>query len=422
MFGAKIVNQLMNGADKALTKFAIDDIQKNTPRDTQSPENLNIELLNKFFSTYAEPADPTKGKVYVPWIAREYGAGRIRRLEDLGARIAPALEKFERFKRKKDFPQEAKDLMRLTAENLETIMANYEPEEEIDQRGQAQQVYMDETVRVIVPLDVQASCFYGQGTRWCTASTSSSNYYDHYARQGKLYILLPKQPQHDGEKYQLHFASGQFMDESDHPVDVSYIIGVRFPRLLPFFKEHDPEVAKMLEFANESDVAKIMSRLSDIISEAVWDELNDWEGSDDSWDDYRAEQAREKGYVDENDEVDWDQVYEDPELNDYTEYNYEAEKYSKTADKIGKMNLRQILDSDGYENWKSGHDDRAATLDDIPDIIAAELEDHEINGPAEFVNIAVIVTLDKETGEYSVRSDFDRWRQHCEYKRKGRRR
>jgi hypothetical protein len=416
MFGNKIVNHLMTGPDRQLIQVVADNIRSDNAQIDQNA--INTELLSRFFTTYAEPADPTRGKIYVPWIAREYGNGNIRRLEDLGTRINPALAKFEMYKRKKDFPPEGKDLMRLNASQFENIIANYEPQEEVTDRGQAQEVFKDQTVRVIVPNDVTAACYYGQGTKWCTAA-SGHNMFDHYNRQGKMYILLPQQPKYDGEKYQLHFNSSQFMDETDTPVNLVELMTTRFPNLKEFFLQHEPELKETLAFADPATITTIMSSLSEIIDEAVWDELTDWEHNDDSWYDYRVEKAEELGYVDEDGEVDWDAVAEDEELNDYTEYNYEAEQYYKKADKIGKFTLSQILSSEGYEMWQSDHYEESATIRHIPDIIALELKDNNINSPSEYLKHAVGVK--NENGEYRAYVDHNAWKNHVEYRKRGRR-
>ena len=50
-----------------------------------------------------------------------------------------------------------------------------------------------------------AACYYGQGTRWCTAATRGKNYFSEYHNESPLLIILPKEPQYPGEKYQLHF-------------------------------------------------------------------------------------------------------------------------------------------------------------------------------------------------------------------------
>ena len=56
-----------------------------------------------------------------------------------------------------------------------------------------------------MPLYERASIYYGQGTRWCTAATASANYYEDYTRSAPLFIVIPRHPKYQGEKYQLWF-------------------------------------------------------------------------------------------------------------------------------------------------------------------------------------------------------------------------
>ena len=50
-------------------------------------------------------------------------------------------------------------------------------------KGAAKVVYKDANVRIINPEDKEAACYYGQGTRWCTAATKSKNYYSYNDEQ-----------------------------------------------------------------------------------------------------------------------------------------------------------------------------------------------------------------------------------------------
>lgn len=81
-------------------------------------------------------------------------------------------------------------------------------------------VYEDSDWEVWVPKTYEASCKLGQGTNWCTASTSNEYYYNYYKNNygGDYYININK---HDpNKKYQFHFESKQFMDDSDYEIDL----------------------------------------------------------------------------------------------------------------------------------------------------------------------------------------------------------
>lgn len=81
---------------------------------------------------------------------------------------------------------------------------------------------------IIVPLTYEASCKYGAGTRWCTASSKYRTYYDRYSEEGPLYILIHKDTQ---EKWQFHFQSDSFMDSRDDQISLKEFIN-DYPELV----------------------------------------------------------------------------------------------------------------------------------------------------------------------------------------------
>lgn len=223
-----------------------------------SGPNHDEKILNLLFRHFEE-GDPTydgeRGGIYVPWIAREYANGNIRRLEDIDSRVKPLLAQYHQYKNKGWFPQHAKDIMRVNIHQLSSLMVNLNvPQDRQVDRGEYSEIYKDSSVRVIVPKDVTAACYYGQGTQWCTASTRGTNYFDQYNKQGPLYIILPANPEHLGEKYQFHFESGQFMNERDEPINPKEIIVTRFPQLYEVFKS---KVENLLEFASDEFVKRL---------------------------------------------------------------------------------------------------------------------------------------------------------------------
>jgi hypothetical protein len=88
-------------------------------------------------------------------------------------------------------------------------------------------VHDDDDVTVYHPHDHEAAvslafCPHtGKKAAWCTSADSSSgaSYFDDYSKNGALLIYHPKKPLHDGEMYQTHHASNQYMDEHDDDVD-----------------------------------------------------------------------------------------------------------------------------------------------------------------------------------------------------------
>jgi hypothetical protein len=43
---------------------------------------------------------------------------------------------------------------------------------------------------IVRPESTEASCYFGQGTRWCISATQSTNYFDQYSGQGKAFYFV----------------------------------------------------------------------------------------------------------------------------------------------------------------------------------------------------------------------------------------
>jgi hypothetical protein len=96
--------------------------------------------------------------------------------------------------------------------------------------GKSVPIFSGEQITVYAPKSEAESQYYGRATKWCTAANKNCMF-DHYYSDGPLYIVVPKNPQYKGEKYQLHFASEQYMDEKDDEVNLLELIN-NYPELL----------------------------------------------------------------------------------------------------------------------------------------------------------------------------------------------
>lgn len=204
-----------------------------------------------------ELADPTKNKQYVPWLIRMYVNTPHLKFEDAISKTTEPLTKFYKLVNKKQIPAPNNDIGRI--KDLATLVQIVDQYPDVEDktkdvdRGQAKPYYEDADIRVIIPQDKTAACYYGQGTKWCTAATSAHNMFDRYNKEGEMYIIMPKKPAYPGEKYQFHFESKQFMDEKDHRVNLSKL-RARLPQLAEVFanqaKENnvlalDPEITDL---------------------------------------------------------------------------------------------------------------------------------------------------------------------------------
>ena len=347
VFGNKLIDALskdksymiqQQGTEQGLGKARAFLDQKNKIQSEITPEQRQYIL--DLIMHVLESADPTQNKEYVQWLAKVYANQGVK-IEDILARGANALATYNEFKTKKILAPEQRDIGRLTFSDLEYIAASTElrqalaAKEEQDAakampRGDSETVFENDAVRIIVPKNEEAACYYGQGTRWCTAATGGNNMFDRYARDGDLYILLPKKPQYEGEKYQLHFSSNQFMDEQDNTVDnVVELLDMRFGNLVDFFREREPAINDWLVFTPDEVLQPLLEKISSAVNDHVHEKVNEWEIQDDYWYDY----LRKEGYVypeghDDAGEIDWDKVA-DADLT-YTDWNYEASDFINT--------------------------------------------------------------------------------------------
>jgi hypothetical protein len=230
-----------------------------------------IEEVLKFF----EDADPTANKQYTEWIIRRFIDGGIRYLEDVDSTVAENLAIYHELKTRRMIPPELMDINKFKGDaNPNSVIRFFRkvyniyrelPEQVEKAKGNADEFYNDEDVRIIIPNDKEAACYYGQGTQWCTASTKSTNYFNRYNKQGKLYIVLPKNPAHEGEKYQLHFATNFYANENDKGVRLQTLI-TRWPQLHKVFHNQIIDA-----FDEEQSIASVFLATPETLDN--WDDI-----------------------------------------------------------------------------------------------------------------------------------------------------
>jgi hypothetical protein len=187
-------------------------------------------ILDKF-----EFIDPTPNKQYIQPLMNWYQKDKFRGFED-SQRLKDALGTFLRFKQrlvKRDINQYT-DIT-----ELEDAVEEFKDEGTKKEKRQQGEYHIDpssydvfaESARyvVVTPNTSQASCSFGAGTKWCTASKNSSEYFDEYKQEGPLYIIRTKDANYDKDSiiatsnpiYQFHFESGQFMNVQDRPITLN---------------------------------------------------------------------------------------------------------------------------------------------------------------------------------------------------------
>lgn len=194
---------------------------------SQIPDDIFQDIISTD-PTY-NPNKPDKMGKYGKWLLTIYLQGKLK-IEDL-YKAKDDLTVFIKYQSK----LEQKDINKY--HSLQDLYSAIKPfvdnpqqaatkSEEIRQLKQgAEKVYEDNKWIVIVPHTQDAACYYGKGTRWCTAATGSYNYFDDYNKEGLLYINIVKGTD---IKFQFHFETSSYMYASDEPIEhpVAQTIGL----------------------------------------------------------------------------------------------------------------------------------------------------------------------------------------------------
>ena len=352
-FTSKLVNQALKDPT---TPGAV----RNNINSMESPQKAAEMILQN----QIEVGDPTKQKKYTQALARMYANGLIK-WEDVGSTMRDYLTKFTKLALKKKLNPEHTDFNRFKdLKSFYDAVDTYpDPEEdqEVKDKGEAKEVFNNGEVRIIRPDNEQAACYYGQGTRWCTAARDH-NMFDRYNTDGPMYIILPKNPKHDGEKYQFHPMSDQYMDEKDRPVYPQVLLNL-FPseEFKEFLFKADPILKSRISlYPNDQELESAWRSIAEQVNDKAFEVMYEWEDSDD----YYYSWLKDNGYIDD----DGDRKDDAPP---YDEYNEEAgawlyrmmEIRDRTADEIREI----AQDLEGLEN-------RDYYLRDLDDIYSYAIE------------------------------------------------
>ena len=183
--------------DQMIVEGLLDDVLK---KYSTLPRTL-IDLLSE--------KDPSKRNKYLMWAAKQLNSEvqeyqtRTDRLgnevdhdtfESTALQIASMVEKFH------------KNVQRLKNKDLNSYKTLTDLEKTISDLGlsarkqkskkreeaQANSTNIEETDQfwMIRPDSKEASCYYGQQTRWCISATKSQNYFDQYTKEGKTFYMV----------------------------------------------------------------------------------------------------------------------------------------------------------------------------------------------------------------------------------------
>lgn len=215
---------------KTMGQKLVTAAEKDASMKAKTPEEI-AEVLADF--------DPTPNKKALNFIAKLYVNGAIR-AEDK-RKISGTIELFYKVANK----LKNKDLM--SYKNLNDLYDALEPFEENEAdamsarqqkklvKSDAEKLIDTPDFKVIIPKTEAAAKYYGANTKWCTAADEDCMF-DHYNAQGPLFIIIAGEGA-KARKFQLHYESGQFMDERDQELsssDIAYLS--KFPQYKDFLE------------------------------------------------------------------------------------------------------------------------------------------------------------------------------------------
>ena len=185
-------------------------------------------------------ADPTtvmkdnKQGVYVKWLIKLYKNKKLK-LEDL-YKATEYLSAFDLHQHKlsiKDINliKSLPELFKLVEPFLEKEEYTFSNDDERKLAGQFKEVFRNDDYRIIIPITLEASKYFGRDTEWCTLNSNMFNTYTknqdiNNLDDNCLYILYTENNLDD--RLQFHFGTRQFMDVYDEGIYIK-----------DFLEEHD---------------------------------------------------------------------------------------------------------------------------------------------------------------------------------------
>ena len=146
-----------------------------------SPNQKYLEWIAKTWKDYVSTQERIETQDQEGWMWTGTLNGLLTTIEEFD-RVRPNLKKKDLYQYK-DRKEVVDSLEQYKKEKVRNIGTHKESEV----------VYEDDRFKVVVPKSHTASCYYGAGTKWCTASTDNPGHFTNYDRDGKLFYILDKQ-------------------------------------------------------------------------------------------------------------------------------------------------------------------------------------------------------------------------------------
>jgi hypothetical protein len=285
----------------------------------------------------------------------------------------------------------------------QSVQSNTEKQREIKQG--AKKVFENSEWSIIVPETEESACYYGKGTKWCTAG-NTNNQFNYYNRQGDLYILINKQD--PSEKFQFHFESSQFMDVMDRQIDLGEFFGDN-DEVYEFFNKTIPNLEfKLCETALENGNTEsfdsfykkdFTDKEKRILINAAFHGDNDSDGY------YTVSHVL--GYLDydgmEQDfERDFLYAFEHSMGNKYDDENYDAKMFLEYLGGINNDNYNEIFRQVDFKSFDEVQKifELVQEYPNANQLLSQYIQEKEIN-----INTDLLKTMDYLKGKFSYGND-----------------
>ena len=150
-------------------------------------DDFKAKYGQKFTPINAERIASNVAPKFLNWVGRTFGT--INFEENFG-KLVEALKKFEKIS--SNLPKTDINQYEGLGELL-IALSEYEnkAKRNIKKVQGGNVVYEDDRFFIVNPLTHEASCYYGKGTKWCTAA-DSNHQFNQYNQDGKLFYILDK--------------------------------------------------------------------------------------------------------------------------------------------------------------------------------------------------------------------------------------
>ena len=249
---------------------------------------------------------------------------------------------------------------------------------------------------MIRPDTPEASCYYGQGTKWCISATQARNYFDQYTSEGKsFYMIMMKglDEDDDGRKLALVYAVDQsdeepeeIYDAPDDSIDtddffehlVKNLIGAHFANYEEIYSEYLEFNADPTEETLTDNIKKLAKEMA-LRADGGDFEIEFEESEVDGMDPEDLDEKMRVAFLHAQSEIFYSAYYH----NEENPAGPNPQAFQDALDEYDFSNVYVTLDDYGEGMWWDG-----GTTWDLPD----DLE-----------------YADDDSGEESVGADFGHW-------------